>query len=553
MTVIGEHRDAVLTAQLRALGDAMNSVGGDSTSATLTRLMRHGGIYTLLDYDVMAARVTRLTAAGPAARAAAVGAGPTGDVVDLLTTVGATVTAFFSHLVNAEPCPIPSSLMSHLTFPHEGVTFADGMVEQSDPARFESPDIPAAFTFVGQFVDHDLTMNAVNLFEPQDGVVVDHASPLIDLDSVYGPRSVLTSPPDRIFDGPRFRLERPFPGVVDLPRSAPEAATNIRHAVIADARNDENQLILQIHLTLMRLHNKLIDAGHSFEEARRRTILNWQSVLLHDYLPRVIRPEVLRQVLAALATEPFGGLRHKPLKDLATGRYRLSMPHEFAIGFRFGHSQLRRAYKLNSGGPVRLFDNSTGQVAGPAGFADLRGGQVLRPEHKIDWATFLSGPDPTKSNAIDDKVTSAVFDLPESAVPDDIKYIGNLPHRNLIRSRQVGLAAGEDLARLYDVTPLTPQQVEPDAAKRHLYSEGGSFRTPLWYYLLKEAQQAAPPGRRPSTLGPAGSHLVAEVVAGGIRFADVSWWTAGDPARWSIRAGQAHPERVTLTDLVTYV
>jgi Animal haem peroxidase len=552
VTVIGEHRDAVLTAQLRALGDAVNSGTSDSISTALTRLMRHGGIYTLLDYDVMAARVTQLAAAGKPARA--VGAAGTGiDVVDLLTTVSATVTSFFSHLINAEACPVPSSLMSYLTFPHEGVTFADGAAEQADPARFESPDIPAAFTFVGQFVDHDLTMNAVNLFEPQTGVVVDQASPLIDLDSVYGPRSVLTSPPETIFDGPRFRLARPFPDVVDLTRGAPEPGTGIRHAVIADARNDENQLILQIHLTLMRLHNKLVDAGHPFEDARHRTILNWQSVLLHDYLPRVIEPRVLRHVLAALAHEPFGDLRHKPLKDLATGRYRLSMPHEFAIGFRFGHSQLRRAYKLNSGAAVRLFDNSLGQVAGPDGFADLRGGQLLRPEHRIDWSVFLSGPAPTKSNAIDDKVTSAVFDLPESAVPDDIKYIGNLPHRNLIRSRQVGLAAGEDLARLYGVAPLTPAQVEPDAGRRHLFSEDGSFRTPLWYYLLKEAQQAAPPGQHPRTLGPAGSHLVAEVVAGGIRFADVSWWTAGDPAHWSIRAGQPHPERVTLTDLVNYV
>jgi hypothetical protein len=43
--------------------------------------------------------------------------------------------------------------------------------------------------------------------------------------------------------------------------------------------------------------------------------------------------------------------------------------------------------------------------------ADLRGGQVLRPEHRIDWSVFLSGPNPTKSNAIDDTERVTLTDL----------------------------------------------------------------------------------------------------------------------------------------------
>ena len=79
---------------------------------------------------------------------------------------------------------------------------------------------------------------------------------------------------------------------------------------------------------------------------------------------------------------------------------------------------------------------------------DLRGSQVLPEEHLIDWNFF--GSEKFRGNRIDGKVTSKVFDLPESAIPDDIKFIGNLVHRNLIRSSQVGLCAGEDLAAAYE-------------------------------------------------------------------------------------------------------
>lgn len=156
-----------------------------------------------------------------------------------------------------------------------------------------------------------------------------------------------------------------------------------------------------------------------------------------------------------------------------------------------------------------------------------------------------------KSNAIDSHVTSAVFDLPESTIPDDIKFVGNLAHRNLIRSREIGLCSGEDLAVFYGLSPLTPAQIEPRASKRHLFEESGSFSTPLWFYLLREAELEGSGG---ATLGPAGSRLIGEVIAGGIRYAPLNWWDhRTDADVWSVRSGQAHPERVTLADLITHV
>ena len=548
--ISNERNDSLLQAQFRA---AQASIARREAlhaeqpiSQVLTALMRHGGVYSLTDPEVMTARMapilrsvhgdpeTGLTAAQRAA---------------FVSTVSTTAASYFQHLVNSSngkdlSYAIPSSLMSHIAFPGKGV--------YADPTGGpESPNLPAAFTFVGQFVDHDLTMNAVNLFEVQTGDVPDNASPLIDLDSVYGPRAMLdTVTPKQLFrpDG-RFRL-KDHGSYHDLERDA------MGNAYISDKRNDENQMILQVHLLVMRTHNTLIEKGLSLMEAYKETLYNWQSVLLTDYLPQVLDQEVYTDQRVQIQQLDFGNFRYKPYLDLARkasgpqedGRYIARMPHEFAIGFRFGHSQLRSKYQLQPGGQVfDLFDNALTSAGGPSvnKFADLRGSQVLPPEKVIDWPFFAGGA--FKSNAIDSKVTPVVADLPESAIPDDIKYIGNLVHRNLIRSRQVGLCAGEDLAAFYgygrDHLPISV--IEPVPAARHLYHQGDDFRTPLWYYVLKEAEHAGT--ATSSRLGKVGSHLVGEVILGAIKWARES--VLNEPG-WTSMITKSRD--VTLLDLAKF-
>ena len=131
------------------------------------------------------------------------------------------------------------------------------------------------------------------------------------------------------------------------------------------------------------------------------------------------------------------------------------MPHEFAIGFRFGHSQLRPAYQLNSGAPVLLFNNRRVGLQD-----DLRGSRELSAGHVIDWDVFypVKPADEHLSLLIDGRVTPPVFDLPETAIPDDIKFIGNLPHRNLIRSRQIGVVSGEK-SRSFMASRRSPRMI----------------------------------------------------------------------------------------------
>jgi len=503
-----------------------------ATSRALTAMMGHGGLYSLLDHQMMTARLTAVANALPEAL------GPHDTVSSFVASVGAAAQSFFQHLVQ-NPYTIHSNLMSYIAFPHEGVTYTPRSEENNpaEAAALESPELPAATTFIGQFIDHDLTMNAVDLFISQDGNVQNTASPLIDLDSVYGPRTLLDTVTDLYeSDGRTLRLQSlPAAGgktYFDLVR---DSATGT--GSISDKRNDENQMVLQVHLLLMRVHNKLASdfPALTADELRRETILNWQSVLVNDHLPNVLEAGTLTFLLKEIAKPDFGAFFYKPLYDLHSKTYVTCLPHEFAIAFRYGHSQLKPKYSFRAGGNLyRLFNNMLVPAAN-GHTTDLRGSQALPEEHVIDWDYFATTS--FRGNRIDGKVTSAVFDLPESAIPDDIKFIGNLVHRNLIRSQQIGLCCGEDLAQAYGIPALAPSVIEPDVKKQALFEQDGArFRTPLWYYILREAQSVGT--ATTSKLGPLGSRLIGEVILGAIHWGEFSVLKEAADGTWTSKVQQ---------------
>lgn len=519
-------------------------------STFITTLMKHGGLPSLTDPDLMTARLQPYLASEAGTAMFQMDRGPefSAFISSFSGRVSAALDNVFTKLVPNRPYDLSPDLIYHIADHNKGrVSSPPGTPDQS------SPDFPAAFTFVGQFIDHDLTLNSVNLILRQDDQVLNVATPLIDLDSVYGLRSELTNRPKEIFAGDKFRLDAST-GVIDLPRSySADQESNV--PAIFDARNDENQLILQVHILLERLHNKFIDLGYDFDTARKYTIINWQSFIIHQYLPHLIRADVLAELMGYVDGGDFSKL--KAARQHESGEWYLLMPHEFSIGFRMGHSQLRSQYRLQSaGGPVTLFDPALDPVKGsfPPLFDDLRGGQKLVQAHEIEWPTFISSE---RANALDAKVTRAVFDLPKSAIPDDIKYVHNLPVRNLVRSSMIGVCAGEDLADFYDpqgnkFPHLQPEQIEADEGKQRLFARDGKFRTPLWYYLLKEAEVSVPSGGTSpqNPLGPLGSYLVGEVLLCAMRFNDVNWWDEkGESSSWSVNQT---PE-VSLLDIASFV
>ena len=75
--------------------------------------------------------------------------------------------------------------------------------------------------------------------------------------------------------------------------------------------------------------------------------------------------------------------------------------------------------------------------------------------------------------------------------------------RDLQRGQGVGLPSGEAVARHIGVAPLNAQQIG-------VTSTGWQGETPLWYYILREADVCTGGDR----LGPAGGRIVAEVLVG---------------------------------------
>ena len=139
-----------------------------------------------------------------------------------------------------------------------------------DPKRrTRNPDNPAmsaGMTFVGQFLDHDMTFDPTSsLARAQDPESIrNFRIPALDLDSVYGGGpGVSPHLYDATIDGRQTSLlveEIPGSAAVtcdgvarfDLPRNAQLTA------LLGDPRNDENMVVSQIHLALLRFHNRVV-------------------------------------------------------------------------------------------------------------------------------------------------------------------------------------------------------------------------------------------------------------------------------------------------------
>ena len=109
-----------------------------------------------------------------------------------------------------------------------------------------------------------------------------------------------------------------------------------------------------------------------------------------------------------------------------------------------------------------------------------------------------------------------------------VALLKNLARRNLRRGYQLSLPTGQALARLAEVKPLTAEQLSTNNTKamNDAMTKGGFFeRTPLWFYVLKEAEVQCG-GQR---LGELGSRIVANTFIG-VLLNDPSSYLSHDPA-----------------------
>ena len=160
--------------------------------------------------------------------------------------------------------------------------------------------IPAGYTYLGQFVDHDLTFDKTAVMLGQNvspAQLLQGRSPSLDLDSLYGagpsdPASAAFYKDDRHLKMGRTVAIDPDPAMDghDLPRGAGTTAAQKRKAVIPDKRNDENLAVAQTHLAFIRFHNRVVDtlpAGTPAAAALRARARERRQALPVDAAPRL--------------------------------------------------------------------------------------------------------------------------------------------------------------------------------------------------------------------------------------------------------------------------
>ena len=451
--------------------------------------------------------------------------------------------AFFEHIATNEMVEKPGMSPTQI---------ADDPALVDELENNFSSNIPAGYTYFGQFVDHDITFDpASSLMRQNDpSGLLNHRTPRLDLDSIYGlgptaspylyDRDDLDRNPHETQNVQKLLTDTiPNTNLKDLPRNRQG------RALIGDMRNDENAMISQLQLAFLLAHNELVQRARDQEMAnpfeRARTALRWlyQHIVWHDYIPRITMSEVHESAL--VREENYGRTKWKlGLDNIYEWKNQPFMPVEFSVAaYRFGHSMVRNSYQTNH--PLRgfgdftpIFDNS-----GAEDSDDLSGFRFMKLKNYIQWDWFLpmgntSAKFPQVARKIDTKLANALAHVPGGSVGSNMTI---LAFRNLMRGRRLGLPAGTAVARKFGAEPLEiPQN-----------------RDSLWFYILKEAEEMTRV-HGGQTLGPVGSIIVCATIAGLLKGDPSSYFNiepcwipdndpllkaadrrdSGDEARWSL-------------------
>jgi hypothetical protein len=324
--------------------------------------------------------------------------------------------------------------------------------------------------------------------------------------------------------------------------------TSQQTAIIADPRNDENVIVSQLHVAMLKFHNAAIDHVRGqrlttvdvFEEAQRLVRWHFQWVVLHEFLPKIIGQDVVDKVLRLHPRDRLFQWKNEPF-----------IPVEFSVAaYRFGHSQVRPAYRINNGFPgggvvAPIFSGASNDEVDPN---DLRGGKRA-PRRFVEWDRFFVVPDrrpPALSKKIDPRLSTALFGLPPGA-PGAVSMVGagtpanpdSLAQRNLLRSLAFGLPSGQAMAQRAGIPVLSPKDLE------EVKPLGFHLSTPPWYYMLRESEVV----HQGTRLGPLGGRIVAEVFIGVLQ-GDRSSFLSANP-RWRPELANAQGE-FTMADLLKF-
>ncbi len=428
----------------------------------------------------------------------------------------------------------------------------------------EESGIPALYTYLGQFIDHDITFDPASSLQKQNDpdALTDFRTPAFDLDNVYG-----RGPDDQpyMYDGnSSFLLGDPIQGGDPHAKDLPRNNATPRRALIGDPRNDENTIVSQLQGLFLRFHNRARAdyPGLGFAEVQKIVRFHYQYVVLNDFLPRIVHSSVLNDLKSGQHYDrdklKYFHWKHEPY-----------MPVEFSVAaYRLGHSMIRPGYRLNDSVLLPIFPVTEKKLND-----GLTGFRAMNPAWGIDWGRMIDidirkydGTDVDNKKRLqfayrlDTSLVNPLKHLPAAVASNP----SSLAQRNLERGWRLGLPSGQSVARAMRIRPLADNDIRIGKAVDGASDDTKSIvevdpvfanNAPLWTYILAEAIQfketvTIPVQEKVSIttprLGLVGGRIVAEVFLG-LMFGDRHSLLTLDP-HWQPRQGA----NFALKDFVNY-
>lgn len=364
-----------------------------------------------------------------------------------------------------------------------GQTNTEGVIGPADPPGLEKVLRAAANDILDHFEnEHDQPMTLASLYGdgPQRGDS--------DIKSLYEPDGMsfvlgetytMTHADLKPFEVVPANLKHRS-GAKDIPRGKdPRGDKDI--PLIADRRNDGNLILSQLHLAFLIIHNQAVkllkdqfkgDPAACFDAARVLVTRHYHWLILNDFLPSLLSETVLRRPLAEWVIRTTVHRTQAP---------RGLVPMEFTTAaFRFGHSMVGASYDFNenfgaeSGNNAsldQLFDFTSRKNMGGQG-----GEKGQLPDHwVIDWDRMTAPPRKGAGGAEQIDLNLARVML-TSVGEGSVLAHSSIMLRNLLRGFRRRIPFGQVLAREYGLHELEPEQIEAALPDQLAFTPDG-YRT----------------------------------------------------------------------------
>jgi hypothetical protein len=435
--------------------------------------------------------------------------------------------------------------------------------------RWENPRIPSGYTYLLQFVAHDLVHSAIPLSVAGTlgaGTANARRTPL-QLETLFGSGPV-GSPFVYALDAPnddrrtKLRLGRmrwkdknveagcpfrdiaraPAENVTGIDRSIAGHRVALTEALVADPRNDDHAIMSQLTALFALLHNNLIDlvrrhepttgANGHFGAAHKRFLCARGALtsIYHNIIRKDLMRRILHPAIYAAYSVPNPDFIDRS-GDAGRAEDGWQIPIEFSHGaFRFGHAMVRPEYQINDLSNHDLNNTLEKSSANDPVNMPLDSSWIVR------WSRFfeINGSRPNFSRRIGPYLSDGLGNDQIFPAFDETDRVGLL-YRDLFGAAIAGLWSVDALiaeiavrrphfintSRLLADRAWRVSQIRDWLASAPVYGgltaddiETLSNDPPLPFFILFEAMQQ--PEAKGLRLGPLGSIIVSEVIFGAL-------------------------------------